>query len=351
MRRILCLLAVVLVAVTDGRAAGGRTRPVGYLTQTIPAGQTRSFSIPFDAGLSSLADSVGQLTAVGTNYLENSAAHWTPGALSSDGAPYFVRITSGPNSGRTFRIITPANTATRVTVADDGLGLAALALATGAAGTSFEIIPGDTLASFFGTTTPANTLVVQGAADPTVADIVQTWGGASWLSFYYNTTWQRWARDSDVVSDPSRNSFLLRADRGIMITRRGSTPLELTVVGRVLVTPQRAVHSRTENALTFLATMQASDITLGALALQSSGRSVAWRGGADWTDADLLVVWSGASWFGFFYNTTAGQWQRIGDPANRDNFVLRAGTPVFVQRRSAGTSVDDKTISFPAPGT
>ncbi|MFM9955468.1 MAG: hypothetical protein ACKVVO_15535, partial [Opitutaceae bacterium] len=40
------------------------SRPVGYLVQTIPAGQTRSFSVPFDAELSSQSGAVGRLTAV-----------------------------------------------------------------------------------------------------------------------------------------------------------------------------------------------------------------------------------------------------------------------------------------------
>jgi len=328
-----------------------KSRPVGFLNQTIPAGQTRSFSIPFDADISSQANAVGRLTAIGVNYLEYSAATWTPGAFSTVEAPYFIRLTSGPHTGRSFRIIAPANTATRVYVADDGLGLASLNLAVGVNGTRFEIIPGDTLATFFGTTTPINTLVLQGAADPLQADVVQVWAGAAWFNFYYNTTWQRWARDSDLVSDPSRNHFLLRADRGLMVTRRGGTPLELAVIGRVLGTPQRAFHARTESALTFLATMQTSDITLGALALQSGGRSLGWQGAAVAANADILLVWSGATWFSFFYNSSAGHWQRVGDPDNRDNFVIRAGTPVFVQRRGNGTSVDDKTITFPTPGT
>ena len=332
-------------------AQEGRSRPVGYLVQTIPAGQTRSFSVPFDADLSSLPNAVGKLTGVGANYLENSAAAWTPGAFSTAEAPYFVRLTSGAHAGRAFRIVAPANTATRLYVADDGVGLATLGLATGASGTSFEIIPGDTLASFFGTTTPVNTLVVQGAADPVTADIVQVWGGAAWLNFYYNTAWQRWARDTDVTADPSRDAFLLRSDRGLMITRRGTTPLEIAVLGRVLATPQRAIHSRAENALTFLATMQTGDVTLGTLALQNSTRTAAWRGAADPADADTLLVWSGASWFSFFYNSAAGHWQRAGDPADRDGYVIRAGTPVFVQRRVAGASADDKTINFPVPGT
>ncbi len=344
----LCLCASV---VQFAPAQEAKSRPVGYLVQTVPAGQTRSFSIPFDSDVSSLTSAVGKLTAVGTGYFENSAATWTPGALSTIDAPYFVRITSGAHIGRSFRIVTPANTATRLYVADDGLGLESLNLAIGADGTRFEIIPGDTLATFFGTTTPTNTLVLQGGGDPLSADIVQVWGGAAWLNFYYNTTWQRWARDTDLISDPSRNGFLLRSDRGLMITRRGSTPLELAVLGRVLNTPQRAFHSRTDNALTFLATMQAGDVTLGALALQSSARSLNWKGASDPANADLLFVWSGATWFSFFYNATAGHWQLVGDSDNRDTFLIAAGTPVFVQRRGTGTSANDKTIAFPVPGT
>jgi len=335
-------------------AQEAKSRPVGYLTQTIPAGQTRSFSVPFDSDVSSLASSVGKLTAVGTDYFESSTATWTAGAFSTDAAPYFVRLTSGAHTGRSFRVATgsgKANTATRIHVIDDGLGLAALNLAIGADGTRFEIVPGDTLATFFGTTTPIDTLVLQGAADPLQADLVQVWGGAAWLNFYYNTAWQRWARDTDLLSDPSRNHFLLRSDRGLMLTRRGATPLELVVAGRVLHTPQRAFHTRADNALTFLATMQAADVTLGALALQSNTRSLNWQGAADPASADILLVWSGTTWFSFYYNTTAGQWRHIGDPDNRDTFLIKAGTPVFVQRRGSGSSPDDKTITFPVPGT
>lgn len=347
---VLGLLSSVLCLSASAQEV--RSRPVGYLVQTIPAGQTRSFSIPFDADTSSLANSIGRLTAVGTNYLENSAAAWTPGAFTTAAAPYFVRLTSGAHAGRIFRLIAPDNTATRLYVDDEGVGLTTLGLETGSAGAAFELIPGDTLATFFGTTTNGNTLVLQGAGDPTAADLVQVWGGAAWLNFYYNTVWSRWARDTDVITDPARDHLLLRPDRGVMITRRGSTALDIAVIGRVLATPQRALHTRTENALTFLATMQAGDRTLGALGLQNGTRTQAWRTGASADDADLLYVWSGASWFIFFYNSTAGHWQRAGDPtADRDAFVIKAGTPVFVQRRASGSTAGDRTVNFPAPGT
>ncbi len=348
--RLLLSLFAATVASACAAAEEIRSRPVGFLVQTIPPGQTRSFSVPFDADVSSQANPVGRLTAVGPDYVENSAAAWTPGAFTASATPYFIRFTSGAAAGRMFRIVTPANTATRLYLADDGLGLAAVGLESGAAGTRFEIVPGDTLATFFGTRTPVDTLVVHGAAEPLQADIVQVWGGAAWLNFYYNTAWERWARDTDLVSDPARDNFLLRSDRGLMITRRAAEPLVLAVIGRVLGTAQRAAHVRSENALTFLATMQTRDITLGALALQSPERSLGWRGSADGTGADLLLVWSGATWFSFYHNTAANQWRRVGDPADRDGYVIKAGTPVFVQRRTAGTTTAEKTIVFPAQG-
>ena len=350
--RALCLCAsVAQFQAATAYAQTVTSRPVGYLVQTIPPNQTRSFSVPFDADLSTQTHTAGKLTGVGADYVENSAATWTPGAFSNPDAPYFLRLTSGAHTGRTFRIVAPANTATRLHLADDGLGLASLGVETGATGARYEIIPGDTLATFFGTTTPTNTLVVHGAADPMQADIVQVWGGAAWLNFYFNTAWGRWARDIDLESNPSRNGFLLRSDRGLMITRRGTTPLELAVIGRVLATPQRAVHSRTENSLTFLATMQTGDITLGALALQSNTRTTGWRGAADPAQADQLMVWSGSVWFAFYFNTTNNRWQLAGDVASRDAYVIRAGTPVFVQRRTAGATAADRTIVFPAQGS
>lgn len=97
--------------------------------------------------------------------------------------------------------------------------------------------------------------------------------------------------------------------------------------------------------------MQAGDITLGALALQTGTRTTGWVGSADAATADLLIVWSGSSWFSFYYNTATGHWQRVGDPVNRDGYVIGAGTPVFVQRNQAGSSAADQTIVFPAPGT
>ena len=266
-------------------------------------------------------------------------------------SPYFVRLTSGEQAGRIYAVTTTPNTATRLFLDTEGVDLTALGLELGVLGTSFEIIPGDTLASFFGADVVGNELVVQGGADPNGADLIQIWNGTVWLHYYFNTTWRRWSLDTDTITDKPRDTVVLRSDRGLMITRRGNTSLDLAVVGRVLAVPQRAMHLRTENGRTFLATMQTGDVTLGALALQNSDRAPGWRASADPAQADLLAIWSGAVWFSFYYNDQVGHWQRVGEPTgNRDDFVISAGTPVWVQRRTVASGLADRTLVFPPSG-
>lgn len=51
------------------------------------------------------------------------------------------------------------------------------------------------------------------------ADLIQVWGGASWLIFYYNTTSGHWQLTSDTATSPSRDTFTIPAGRPIMIRR------------------------------------------------------------------------------------------------------------------------------------
>ena len=334
-----------------GYAQEAKSRPVGFLMQTIPAGQTRSFSVPFDAGISSQNDTVGRLSAAGATWLDCAGAHWVPGAFSMASSPYFIRLTSGTQAGRVYAVTTTPNTATRLFLDTEGVDLSTLGLELGVLGASFEVIPGDTLASFFGSDVVGNELVVQGGVDPIGADLIQIWNGTVWLHYYFNTIWRRWSLDTDTITDAPRDTVVLRSDRGVMITRRGNTSLDLAVVGRVLAVPQRAMHLRTENGRTFLATMQTVDVTLGALALQNSDRAPGWRAAADPAQADLLAIWSGATWFSFYYNDQVGHWQRVGEPTgNRDAFVISAGTPIWVQRRTAASGLADRTLVFPPSG-
>lgn len=343
--------ALLVAALLTAAASPAQDRPPGaapVVRQTVPPGQARAFSLPLATEPSSLADSVGRLTAVGPAYLENAAARWVPGAFASVEAPYLVRITSGRHAGRVFPIIPPANSATRLHVATDGLDLTTLGLETGAGAAGYAIIPGDTLATFFGPAGAEDSPVLHGAPEAAAADIVQVWDGAAWLNFYYHTIWRRWARDTDTEGDPARNHFLLRPDRGLLLVRRGATPLHLAVPGPGATAAPRSPLPRAEQSRAFLATGRNTDLTLGELALQNDARFADWRGAADPREADLVQVWGGAAWFTFFYHPAAGHWQRIGDPANRDGYVIKAGAPVLIQRRARVAPAEVPALAPPA---
>lgn len=57
------------------------------------------------------------------------------------------------------------------------------------------------------------------AAAPSSADLVQVWGGASWLVFYYDSVKGRWQLTADGPTSPSRDNFVILAGRPIMVRR------------------------------------------------------------------------------------------------------------------------------------
>lgn len=314
--------------------------PVGGITLTVPVGQTRSFALPVLHGAVGAGKMLGRIEAVGSNFIDDSTAGWTSGVFSTTATPYYVRIKTGTSAGRV--LLVSANTTTRITVNNDGTDLTQCGIATGASGDVYEIVLADTLFNLFGST------ALQGGADATSADTVQTWTGASWLVFYYNTTRSRWERNTDTAVSPSRDTFLLRPDRAIMITRRGLTDLTLRFTGRVPDVAARYFNTRP--GVTFLSTGLPVDTTLGTLALQT--RAPGWQAGTApataSSDSDLVQVWTGASWTIFYYDSGFGHWQRnIDNGTNRDTFVIPAGRPVMIRRLSAGATAADAVISFP----
>lgn len=57
------------------------------------------------------------------------------------------------------------------------------------------------------------------AAAPSSADLIQVWGGASWLVFYFDSVKGRWHLNADGPASPSRDNFVILAGRPIMVRR------------------------------------------------------------------------------------------------------------------------------------
>lgn len=338
-----CLLAILATA----QAADTAYSPVmGGMTITVPAGQTRSVALPLLHDRVGTGAMVGRISAAGSNYIDVTGAGWTAGGLSTAANPYYLRIVSGAAAGRVMPVTTTANTDSRVFLNSDGIDLTTSGGPVN--GDQYELVLADTLETFFGTTQ------MQGGADVSTADVVQIWNNTSWLIFYYNSTRGRWERSTDTAASPSRNTFALRPDRGIMITRRAATDLKLYVTGRVPATAPRYFHGRPNT--TFLSTGLPADVTLGTLSLQT--RAPGWVAGTSpgtaAIDADLIQVWNNTSWLIFYYDSSTGYWRRNTDIASspsRNTFNIPAGRPILIRRLSTNGVAADGLITMPMPYT
>ena len=320
--------------------------PLGGLKITVPTGQTQAVALPFvhaAVGAGAVLDRIG---SVGSNFIDVPSANWAAGSFSTTANPYYLRLRSGASAGRMMIVSSTPNTDSRLFVNTDGTDLTQAGIATGSTGDAYELVLADTLGSFFGNNT------LQGGANAQSADNVQVWGGGSWLVFYYNTTRNRWERNTDTAVSLSRDNFVLRPDRGVMVTRRAPTDLTMYVAGRVPEVAPRPTHTRPGS--TFLSDGLPVDMTLSALGLRAN--TTGWQDSSSpstaASSADLIQVWGGGSWLNFYYDTTTGHWQRTTDNASsqsRDTFTIPAGRPIMIRRTTAGASATDGLINLPLP--
>ncbi len=312
---------------------------------TAQAYLTKAVSFPLLGPVVGTGATTGNITSVGSNYVDVTGAGWTPGAFSNVATPYILRITSGSAAGRVIPVSTTANTATRIYLNNEGF---ALDLVVGpASGDSYELTLADTLGSFFGTT-------LLGGTDSTNADNVMIWASGSWITYYYNTTRSRWERDTDTAASSSRNNVLLRQDRGFMLVRKASTDFTFYVTGRV---PNCApYHLTTIPGTTFFSTSLPVPVTLGTLALQT--RATDWKGAADpstaLTNGDLVQIWASTTWLNYYYDTTRNSWQRSTDNSmsgSRNGVEIPAGVSFMIRRIDNAANNADRFVQMPLPYT
>jgi len=342
-RSIAIFLGLALTALATDIAY---SPPVGGMTISVPAGQTRSVDLPLLHGSAGVGSMLGHITGVGTNYIDDSSAGWLAGEFNTAANPYYLRIKTGVAAGRVLLVSATANTTTRVFLTNDGVSLTA---AGGPAiGDEYELVLADTLGTLFGST------ILQGGTDASSADNVQVWSGADWLVFYYNSGRARWELREDTAGSPTRDTFVLRPDRGVMVTRHAATALKFYVTGRVPSVAPRHFHARP--GVTFVSDGVPVSVTLATLGLQT--RAVGWTswdtGATALTNADLVQVWSGADWLVFYYNSSRTRWELVTDTGadpTRDTFAIPAGRPIMIRRLGTAAAPIDKLIQLPMPYT
>jgi hypothetical protein len=238
-----------------------------------------------------------------------------------------VRITSGPSAGKLLDIT--ANTATTLTVS--GANLTTLGLVAGK--DTVELVSMDTLFSLFGSDT------LLGGTSVSTADTVQVRNGATWAAFYYDTNLGFWRRTLGPVVNS--NNVLIRPSSGVQIIRRGPA-FTLTVTGRV---PWTTFRTPILNASgTVIHSGFPTDTTLGALALQT--RLTGWRSAATSAEADVVTLFNGTSWIGYFHN--GSHWQPVSGAATNSNAVaIPAGALLTIQRPGATAGTTDLVRLLP----
>jgi uncharacterized protein (TIGR02597 family) len=289
--------------------------PVGFLQLTFPASSTSTLSIPLQRN----PVAVGLITFVGTTTLSDSNASWISGQFSAVSKPYLVKIVCGAAAGRYFLIT--ANTAHQLTVEPRGTALST----TVAAGDRYQIIPARTLGLLFGT----STVPFLTNTDPALADNLKLWSGSAWEIYYHNgTSWLR--KGSTTV----KNDVVVYPDEGMVLVRRGTTPLTLAFAGEASV-----IAEQTEvvgPATTFAANRYPVNTTLNNLGLLNLPN---WLSGATAADADRVQIRQGGSWITFWHN--GSQWKKGGTSAVQDNTSIAAGTGYLILRRSSSTGLND----------
>jgi len=325
-------LALSATSATADSPATVATVPDGMVTLPIVHGVTNYLSLP----LTQVSIYTTTVSAVTTNTLtvDDTPAPFTASLLPTR-TPYFVRFLSGKEIGRVMLVSSHTTKALTVDTTDHISGEAVALTTTGfavQAGDTFEIFPGDTLASVFGDGTANNPLAVSGGSASSMGDIVAlyTTGTLTAPTYFYNTSTKYWEL---AGSTANANNTIIYPYSALTVLRRSTHPdTTLTLSGRVApVAPTTKVASR---GTVFTSTHFATDIKLSQLQFTSN-----WIQGATVLSSDSLGVWNATlSRFDTYYQMTDSTWRKYPDATtDQSNFIIPAGTVATIAKKTAVT--------------
>jgi uncharacterized protein (TIGR02597 family) len=306
----------------------------------LPHGVTTYLSLPLTQ--QSVYNGVVSGVTSNTIAVDDTPAPFTTN-VSAVTLPYFVKFLSGNEVGRVLLIV--ANTTSTLTLdTSDHTTGAVVALNTTSfsvePGDSFEIFPGDTLASVFGSGAAGNPLILTGASSQVASDEVSlyTTVGTAPHTYYYNTIAGFWELAGSVAN---ANNTIIYPYSALTVTRR-ATHADTTLVLQGRVTPVNASTKTVSHEGVYGSTHYASDVTLSQLQFGSG-----WRTGDSMSTADNLSVWNAAEGrFDIYYQRPDSTWRKYGNNVtDQSGVVIPAGTVVTIQRRSTLTGAEAFLVS------
>jgi uncharacterized protein (TIGR02597 family) len=340
------LVVLTLASAISAQVSGATVAsvPEGMITFSLHHGTTSYLSLPLTND-TSYASTVSAVTAT-TISVGDSPAPFTT-SLSTPAAPYFVEFTSGNEIGRV--ILVTGNTTNSLTLdtTDHNAGTPVFLTSTGfdvQVGDTFEIFPGDTLGSVFGTGTAQNPLLLTGAANTVMSDTISLPTNTNSLvsTFFFNTTTGFWQQSGSTLN---ANNTIIYPYSALTITRRLSHP-DTTFVMAGRVTPVAPQIKIAGNSTLYTSTHFAADMTLSQLQFGSN-----WVKGTSSITADTLGVWNSAmNRFDTYYQTPDSTWRKYPD-ANTDasNVTIPAGSITSITKRTVVATGAASFIQSPIP--
>lgn len=319
------LVSTSQIQAVDCPAGAACTEPVGFVKTTIQGDDAFNF---YGLTMVRPISVQGTLSSFGVDSITDANVDFSS---ALDGAEqYFVEILSGDFSGSSFTI--SGWTGSTITVE----GISDLnSILVG--GESYGIREHWTVAKVFGANNEAG-LQEGGLDNADLIFISDGLGGGGTFQVYRSNGgfagigWRAAGKTTDFA-----NEIIWFTD-GIVIKRRGSGPLDLTVLGSLKTGPTIVPI---EEGFNFLSKVYPTNgVTLGNSGLFDDTTQDFGLGGGSATDGDLVLFESslGAGDLQRFFYSTGGfagvGWRLAGSNVAQDNTVIPVG---FVVRRSDGS--------------
>lgn len=319
-------------ALTHAATVTSATVPEGMITFSLPHGTSTLLSLP----LSNNVAYTSSVTAVTDTSITvgDSPAPFT-GSLTTPASPYFVKFLSGNERGRVMQIT--SNTASSLTLNTTDGNLGSPVFLTTAnfnvqVGDTFEIFPGDTLASIFGAGTTQSPLTLTGGTSVIFSDTISvyTTSTAPALTYYFNTTNGYWEQYGTTAN---ANNTIIYPYSALAIERRGTHPDTTLVVGG-RVTSVASQIKVVGDGTVYASSHYASAIKLSQLQFGSN-----WTTGSSVIVADILSVWDPAiDSFDTYYQKPDSTWRKYPDSVtDQSNSTIAPGVVLTITKRSAVT--------------
>ena len=350
------------------------TVPEGLLSLDIPA--TSGVSVFFSLPLTADPVYTGAVAASGVTATTITVADATPpfanlttgvqlANLAAAGHPYFVKFLSGAETGRVLRIASNTSSALTLDTTDNTSQTTSL-LTSGfavAAGDTFEVFPGTTLATVFGDGSAQDPVAIAPYTGVSVlaADTVGIPDSTGHINAYFynqpNSRWEAFGNSQNL------NNTIIYPYSALSITRRSNTNalsiVPMAKVSTVLTsgaaaTDQLVPMSRVAEVGIRTKTTGSSHVVFGSTSypVDMTLSQVTFSTGAVWATyqptnpvapqvaspllADTVSVWNTTSHrFDTFYQNADHTWTQFGVTGDKSAFLIPAGRAIQILHRSA----------------